>query len=116
LDEYCDAILRADGRGFISCNTNLDCAESSIGVDGGACALAELRSCYLDPIVATGVAHPAAPLGASAFCTPATSSSGVNNVTGLPGPTRWEQQSVLTLFCASAPLETYTPGTGGCPQ
>ncbi len=114
-DLYCDAVTRADGRGFINCNTNLDCAESSIGIDGGDCALSEQRACYLDPIVSTGVANPAAPLGAAAFCTPPTSSSGVNNVTGLPGPTRWEQQSVLTLFCAAAPLEVYTPGVGGCP-
>jgi hypothetical protein len=114
-NSYCDAILRADGRGFIGCNSNLDCDSSSIGVDGGDCVLSEIRSCYLDPIVATGRAHPAAPLGAAAFCTPATSSGGVNSVTGLPGPTRWEQQSVLTLFCARAPLEVYTPGVGGCP-
>ena len=116
IDDFCDEILRADGRGLINCNANADCTESSIGVDAGACALSEPRSCYLDPIVAHGVANPAAPLGAAAFCTPATSSGGVNSVTGLPGPTRWEQQSVLTLFCASAPLETYTPGVGGCPE
>jgi hypothetical protein len=114
-DLYCDAITRADGRGFINCSSNLDCAESSIGVDGGNCSVSEQRACYLDPIVAIGVPHPAAPLGAAAFCTPPTSSTGVNNVTGLPGPTRWEQQSALTLFCARAPLQTYTPGTGGCP-
>jgi hypothetical protein len=114
-DLFCDGVLRADGHGLLGCNSNADCSESSIGVDAGDCSLTALRSCFLDPVVATGRAHPAAPLGAAVFCTPATSSSGVNNVTGLPGPTRWEQQAVLSLFCARAPLETYTPGVGGCP-
>jgi len=115
IDSFCDAIVRADGRGFLGCSSNADCSEASIGVDAGDCALSELRRCFLDPIVATGRAHPAAPLGAAAFCTPATTSGGVNNVTGLPGPTRWEQQAVLSLFCARAPLELYTPGVGECP-
>lgn len=115
VDTYCDAIVRADGRGVIGCNTNADCTPASIGVDGGDCTLAETRACYLDPLVTIGRAHPVLPVGAAAFCTPATSSSGVNNVVGLPGPTRWEQEALLTLFCANAPLTTYTPGTGGCP-
>jgi hypothetical protein len=115
IDTYCDGILRADGRGLIGCNTNADCTPASIGVDGGNCTIAETRACYLDPLVTAGRPHPVIPVGAAAFCTPATSSSGVNNVTGLPGPTRWEQEALLTLFCASAPLAAYTPGVGGCP-
>jgi hypothetical protein len=115
VDTYCDAILRADGRGLIGCNTNADCTPASIGVDGGSCTIAETRACYLDPLVTNGRAHPFVPVGAAAFCTPATSSTGVNSVTGLPGPTRWEQEALLTLFCANAPLSTYSPGTGGCP-
>lgn len=115
VDSYCDGIVRADGRGLIGCNVDADCAPASIGVDAGACTLEEPRACYLDPLVATGRPHPVLPVGAAVFCTPATSSSGVNNVTGLPGPTRWEQEALLTLFCANAPLATYQPGVGGCP-
>jgi len=115
IDTYCDGILRGDGRGLIGCNTNADCTPASIGVDGGTCTVSETRACYLDPLVTAGRAHPVVPVGAAAFCTPATSSSGVNSVTGLPGPTRWEQEALLTLYCASAPLATYTPGVGGCP-
>jgi hypothetical protein len=115
IDTYCDGILRGDGRGLIGCNINADCAPASIGVEGGTCTVSETRACYLDPLVTVGRPHPVVPVGAAAFCTPATSSSGVNNVTGLPGPTRWEQEALLTLYCASAPLTTYTPGSGGCP-
>jgi hypothetical protein len=115
VDTYCDAIVRADGRGLIGCNVNADCTPASIGVDGGDCTLAETRECYLDPLTTVGRVSPVLPVGAAAFCTPATSNSGVNSVTGLPGPTRWEQEAQLTLYCANAPLAVYTPGTGGCP-
>jgi len=114
-DHFCDGIVRADGRGFLTCLSDDDCTVASIGVDAGACALVERRSCLLDTVVATGSPHPVLPVAAAAFCTPPTTNSGINNVTGLPGPTRWIQQAQVSLFCAGSPLDVYTPGVGGCP-
>jgi hypothetical protein len=114
-DRYCDALTRADGRGLIRCLSNADCAADIVGADAGACALAETRPCFLEPIVVAGAPSPVAPFGAAVFCIPPTNSSAINEVTGLPGPGRLRLQSVLQLFCASDPTAPYLPGTGGCP-
>jgi hypothetical protein len=114
-DTFCDAIVRPDGKGLITCNTNEDCAPSSIGVDGGSCTLVERRPCFLDPIVSQGSPSPYVPLAAATYCSPATSSPSVNNVAGFPGPGRLTVQTLVTLDCKSDIEAHYTPGVGGCP-
>ncbi|MFT5041171.1 MAG: hypothetical protein ACI8TX_002143, partial [Hyphomicrobiaceae bacterium] len=91
------------------------CAPSVIGIDGGNCTLSKRRKCFLDPIVAEGVADPGNPIGAAVFCIPPTVSAAINGVAGLPGPARVVNQGVSVLFCAEDPDSVYTPGVGGCP-
>ncbi|HYC54540.1 MAG TPA: hypothetical protein VEL28_06360 [Candidatus Binatia bacterium] len=114
-DVFCAGLVRANGSGFIGCNTNEDCAATSIGVDAGTCDLIERRPCFLDTIVAQGAPHPVIPRGAGTFCTPPTSAGGVNLAAGLPGPGRLELQTLVSLFCKDAPTTPYQPGVGGCP-
>jgi hypothetical protein len=114
-DQYCDAIVRADGKGLIGCGEDSDCEPNNIGVDAGQCTLLERRPCFLDPIVSQGAPHPVFPLGSGTFCSPATASSGVNAAAGLPGPGRLTTQTLVSLFCKSDPSARYSPGAGGCP-
>ena len=114
-DHFCDAIVRADGTGLIGCGTNADCAVENIGVDAGDCTIQQRRPCFLDPIVTQGSPHPVVPLAAGTFCSPPTANQAVNLTGGLPGPGRLTLQSAVSLFCKSAPLSTYAPGSGGCP-
>ncbi len=115
-ERTCDGVVRANGQGFLGCVNDLSCAASSIGIDAGACALEKRRECFLDPIVAEGVANPNAPIGAATFCIPPTGSSGINGAAGLPGPGRVVNQATAITFCAEDPDSTYTPGVGGCPE
>lgn len=115
-DSFCDGIVRASGAGLIGCQTDADCAPETIGVDAGLCRVIERRRCFLDPLTSQGLASPVAPQAADTFCAPPTSGSpAINTIAGLPGPARLTYQSVLSLFCKNAPLELYTPGSGGCP-
>jgi hypothetical protein len=96
---YCDGELRSNGEGLIACNDNADCDAVSSACqnnDCGNCTITEPRSCFLDPIVSTGDADPQSPLIAASYCVPPTSSSGVNNATGLPGPSRAVVQVEMT--------------------
>lgn len=110
---YCDGITRADGSGFLQCNNNADCA--SLGPAAGDCVLSTPQPCFLDPISATGVADPNAPVAVAAFCVAPTGNSGINTVAGLPGPARVTNATEAQSFCASNPSIPYTPGVGGCP-
>ncbi|HYB98576.1 MAG TPA: hypothetical protein VEC57_05515 [Candidatus Limnocylindrales bacterium] len=114
-DTFCAGLVRANGAGFITCNSNEDCDPVNIGVDAGDCTLVERRPCFLDTIVAQGAPHPVIPLGAGTFCAPATSAGGVNLAAGLPGPGRLELQTLVSLFCKNSPMTQYQPGVGGCP-
>jgi hypothetical protein len=84
----CDGIVRANGKGFILCNVDSECEPGTIGIEAGACTLTETRSCFLDPIAATGTADPDSPIVVSTFCVPPTTSGAANAATGLPGPSR----------------------------
>ena len=84
----CDGALRADGDGFVLCSNDSECEVGAIGFDAGNCTQVQPRPCFLDPIAAAGTPDPNQPVMVSTFCVPATSSSGVNAATGLPGPSR----------------------------
>jgi hypothetical protein len=158
----CDGVIRPNDEGFISCDptkrcddllaalcntnadctgvncvTDLECREAAIGVPGGAgdCTIAKRRSCFLDPIAATGTMDANEPLGVATFCIPPTSAGpAINKVAGLPGPGRVRTKATTTIICAGAPhgctMDTdcdavngncsagtclYEPGAGGCP-
>ncbi|MBC8291774.1 MAG: hypothetical protein H8E45_01265 [Proteobacteria bacterium] len=87
----CDGAIKANGLGYIGCSTDFDCdqlASECPNNDCGNCTLVEDRSCFLDPIVLSGVADPDNPLLATTFCIPPAASVSINNATGLPGPGR----------------------------
>jgi hypothetical protein len=114
-DRLCDAIVRANGEGFISCLGNADCEPGTIGVDAGACTLTKKRKCFLSPIAATGTPDPSNPIAVAAFCIAKTSNGGINTVAGLPGPARVKNQASGRTFCGSDTNVQYQPGVGGCP-
>jgi hypothetical protein len=114
-DTFCDGIVRTSGEGYIQCTGNADCSPSNIGLPAGNCSITKRRECFVDPIVASGVADPSSPLGVATFCIPATSNPAINTVAGLPGPGRIKNQASSQTFCASNPAVVYQPGIGGCP-
>jgi len=113
-DRFCDGIVRADGKGFIQCQSDADCAPVNIGVAAGNCTLTTQRECFLDPIDATGVENADTPLGVAVLCIPPTANGAINSVAGLPGPGRIKNQAKSRLFCAQNLADEYTPGIG-CP-
>jgi hypothetical protein len=112
-DRTCDGLVRANGKGILSCSNNADCQAND--PLNGNCTLIKRRPCFVDPIVATGVASTDYPVGAAIFCVPPTSNGSINQVAGLPGPARVLNQGESAAFCASDPLVEYEPGVGGCP-
>jgi hypothetical protein len=110
-DLGCDAILRANGEGFIACTSNADCAAENIGIAAGNCTLAKRRECFLPTISATGDPDPQFPVGVATFCIAPTANPGINSTAGLPGPGRVVSQGSTTVFCGT---DVYTPNAG-CP-
>ena len=102
--QYCDGIVRATGKGMISCLVNADCAVFS----AGNCTITELRTCFPDNISLTGVASTTNPLMVSAECTSPTSTNPLANpVSGYPGPGVRREKLFTTLRCAGDPGSTY---------
>jgi hypothetical protein len=112
-DSYCDGITHGDGRGFITCTTDLDCSALS----AGACTLTQQRRCFPDPIVVQGDADRYNPVRATAFCVPPTTSIAVNSTGGLPGPGTFELESSADIRCQSDPNVPYDfPNGSSCLQ
>ncbi len=109
--KFCDGLVKADGAGINSCSLNADCAGGY-----GNCTIETPADCFLDPIVATGVADPQFPVAGAVFCIPPTSNSGVNDSAGLPGPGRVLSQGAARTFCTSNNAVEYNPGgVPACP-
>jgi hypothetical protein len=106
-DTFCDGITKANGEGLFACNADFLCEADFLGIDAGTCNLVQPRSCFLDPIDATGSAHTASPLLASATCAPPSLTSVINTVVGLPGPVRQRLAISTTFPCAGAPASDY---------
>jgi hypothetical protein len=115
MERFCDAIVRANGEGFIACLGNADCDPGTIGLEAGACTLSKLRGCFAPTILAQGTPDPEAPTIQSIFCIPPTSNGGINSVAGLPGPGRVLNQTISTSYCDAGRTQAYVPGVGGCP-
>jgi hypothetical protein len=112
-DKYCDGLVRANGLGILACGNNADCTTND--PLNGACTLLQRRSCFLDTITATGSPDTDYPVGAAAFCVGPTSNTSINDVAGLPGPTKVINQGRARTFCATDHGVEYQPGVGGCP-
>jgi hypothetical protein len=116
---YCEGVLRSNGKGLIPCNPisqDDDCFgdHSDPSTDFRPCSISQRQLCLPDPIVATGLASPNAPIGAATFCIPPTAFSGINGASGLPGPGRVVNQATAKTFCGIDPNKQYIPGVGGC--
>ncbi|MFQ5351638.1 MAG: hypothetical protein ACE5D3_01025, partial [Candidatus Binatia bacterium] len=111
---FCDGFLKTNGAPFIGCLADGDCLATTIGFDAGKCTIVVNRPCFLDVVVADGMADPSAPVTAATFCIPPTINSGINDAAGLPGPGRVVTQTAVRTFCKSDPSVEYIPGVGGC--
>jgi len=114
-DTFCDGAVKADGHGILACSNNADCDAQADGFDAGSCSVVQRRSCFLDPIVAAGVAHPRRPVTAATSCWGTLTTAGRTAAFGLPGPARLHRQASLRSFCESVPSQQYVPGSGNCP-
>jgi hypothetical protein len=118
-DLFCDGFVEANGTGVIACGTNADCEildGSCGGVDGdcGACTVAQPRSCFLDPIVASGSSLDSTMAGAG--CMPPTSKPSLNGAYGIPGPYRIVQAfSLHRPMCSNGVTPFEEPGGSNCP-
>ncbi len=82
----------------------ITCTQDSDCIGTGPC-VTEVRRCFIDPIVRTGVPGTATLTLASTFPIPATSSPAVNNTAGLPGPGAIRYpQSVSAAYCGDDQL------------
>ena len=113
---FCDGILRASGDGLIECTLDGDCIPVIIDQDTGRCTIdGGTPSCFPPTIEVSGHADVRRPVLASVTCVGPTSSPGINNVIGLPGPRATRLAAAGRLLCLSNPPVEYTPGSGGCP-
>ncbi len=107
---FCDSMLRANGAGYIGCQTDADCSESIIGVAAGSCTVVTRRRCFLETVQASGSADPDKPIGAAVFCVPPTGNAGINGVAGLPGAGQIINQATSVAYCPSN--SRYIAGVG----
>jgi hypothetical protein len=113
IDTYCDGAVHADGRGFVSCTTDIDCG----ALDAGSCTVQDIRRCFPDPIVVTGVQDVYNPVTGAIFCIPPTTSLPVNQTAGLPGPGATNLEFDADVRCQSdTTLEYQFPDGANCPQ
>ncbi len=93
-NRFCDGELRANGDGYISCNTDADCIAvdevCGTGESGacGNCTMLARRKCFLDPIKALGVPDLETPVLGGTFCIPPVANTAINGAAGLPGAGR----------------------------
>jgi hypothetical protein len=108
VDKYCDGTTYADGSGYITCLSDLDCSFGG----HGACQISERRKCYTDPITVDG--RPGvfgAKLGAIS-CIGVTTSAAINLASGLPGAVRLGLDVDLTPTCGNLPNRAWDPPSG----
>lgn len=101
-DKFCDAVLDANGNGYIFCNDDSQCDfYSSTGVCGaggcGECGAQRQRGCFLDPIVKEGTPSTENPILVGTFCLSPTTNNAINGVSGTPGPARVTVDQLVRL-------------------
>jgi hypothetical protein len=111
---YCAGLVKSNGTGILTCDSDESCSEGVVGVDATPCGLVERNACFLDPVTATGDPDPSTPIGAAVFCIPPTTNPGINSAAGLPGPGRVVNQAKARTFCGNDTSQQYIPGVGGC--
>jgi hypothetical protein len=102
-DRFCDGQTHDNGRGYITCVTNVDCQL----LGAGSCTLQQRRRCFPNPIEASGDPDAIHPILGTTFCIPATSSVAVNASGGLPGPGSFEVDFVNDIRCQNDPDRPY---------
>ncbi|HEY2772636.1 MAG TPA: hypothetical protein VGK20_01160 [Candidatus Binatia bacterium] len=104
VDQYCDGITETGGRGFIPCQNNTDCATTS---GAGNCTVIDLRRCFPDPILETGVSDTYNPTSSSIFCIAPVANAAINIASGLPGPGDLTLSYTSDIRCQSNNSVTY---------
>ena len=102
MDTFCDGLIRANGKGILACGTDADCDAMASECDGGncgACTLSSSRSCFNDPITATGATSQNGGDVVAAFCVPPSASVAVNSASGSPGPSRLKVSMEFEGLC-----------------
>ena len=107
---YCDGITRSDGSGFLQCNNNADC--SALGSVAGDCALSTPQPCFLNPITATGVQDPNAPVTVSAFCVAPTSQLRYQHRRGIAGTGPRDERDRGADVLREQPVDPVHTGSG----
>ncbi len=115
IDRFCDAVVRADGDGFIPCLHDQDCGVSTIGIAAGGCTLSRKRACFSDRVSVEGAANAHEPIAASLFCAAPIGKASLDGIIGLPGLERRLTHYRASYRCAGDPMASYEPGVGGCP-
>ncbi len=111
VDLYCDGLVHPDGRGYIPCTSNADCAPFS----ANNCTVADIRRCSPDPLTVTGVADRYDPSSTALFCVAPTSNPGINLAGGLPGPGKYILTFTSDIRCQSNPNLVYEfPSGANC--
>ena len=111
-ENFCDAIVRQNGRGFLQCNTDVDCA----ALNAGSCTIEQTRPCHDNPLTIEGEATVFQGDLSALFCIPPTNSAAVNNSAGLPGAGASTLATDFTVKCASDPSVVWEPPGGtNCP-
>jgi len=90
-DKFCDGQLRANGNGYIACNSDADCISVDSVCDGGdcgGCTVEMRRKCFVDPIKTSGVPDTETPILSGQFCIPPVANVAINGAAGLPGAGR----------------------------
>lgn len=118
VNNFCDGQLRANGDGYLTCSSDADCDTLDSVCDGGDCGSCVAfgnRSCYVDPIEASGQAGLNGAFLVSTFCNPPTSSSSINEATGNPGAGRVQLDFDFTGLCSDGSTVFEGPGGSNCP-
>lgn len=107
FDNFCSAILKANGDGMFLCNSDLDCSIGVLGIDAGTCTHAQARKCFPGAVTAAGTPDASDPVLAAAACLPEHPSSILTLSLGLPAGSRQHLAISTTFPCAGAPASDY---------
>lgn len=129
IDRYCDGPMNTNGRPFLPCADDNDCAAMDCNGDGsltagecGTCSSEQNRSCFLPIVTAVGKPDVFRAAAVAVFCvppaagpTPGTLLWYLTSAPGFPGPGRLRIDFDLDLYCGDGATRFDLPGGSSCP-